>query len=187
MANVSASGNAMYKRACRQGSACCTPPKHSSVLKLRCTNLCVAWCFTWKSFLYLFLQSAYGPGCAAGVSHTYALHQLHACFALAQAAAPFVTCNCSAGATKANVPCHKTTGSDVELKDLSSWLGSGLYTVGSDRGEIEAKQMSSSAEAVTRCHQRRCHQRLVGTTVGSESFASVSSAMRIYFALDMLR
>ena len=35
--------------------------------------------------------------------------------AFAQVAAPVVRCGCSVGAAKANLPCHKTTGSDVEL------------------------------------------------------------------------
>ena len=51
--------------------------KLKTVLDPQCAD--TYWCFTWKSFLYLLCQGADGPGCAAGVAHAYALHQLYAC------------------------------------------------------------------------------------------------------------
>lgn len=82
---------------------------------------------------------------------------------------------CEARLFKANIPCHITTGSDVELKDLSSGLGNGLYNVDSERGKIQANQLSS-AKAVTRCQQRRRLQRPASVAVSLASFTSVSSA-----------
>jgi len=48
------------------------------------------------------------------------------------------------------IPCHITTGRNVELNDKSSLLGSGLYGVGSDRGLVSVKEINRSARIVTR-------------------------------------
>ncbi len=89
------------------------------------------------------------------------------------------------------IPCHITTGRDVELNDRSSLLGRGLYGSGSERGLVTAKKTNSSAKSDTRVSKSL--RRLIGVTgtgAGARSTWEASTltslAVRVYLAADII-
>ena len=86
------------------------------------------------------------------------------------------------------IPCHITTGSDDELKDVSSLLGRGLYTGVPERGEVKVKNASNTARTVTRVTRNfpRLRAELLVASSTREASTLTSSVMRMYFVEDML-
>ena len=89
------------------------------------------------------------------------------------------------------IPCHITTGRDVELNDRSFLLGRGLYGSGSERGVVTPKTTSSKAKIDTRVSTSL--RRFLGLTWAGagprstwEASTLTSSAMRVYLAADII-
>lgn len=78
------------------------------------------------------------------------------------------------------IPCHMTTGSDVELKDVSSLLGRELYSKGLRRAsKIQVQVANTVTSRIARRHQ--CLLDVIGRKPIKRLLA-----MGEYFAVDML-
>ena len=84
------------------------------------------------------------------------------------------------------IPCHNTTGKDVELNDVSYLLGRGLYGLGSVLGDVQLKKTNNSAskqasERTKRLRLLTCDcDTIVGSRSTREASTLTSSSRRLY-------